>query len=188
MDDHSDLVAQIKAKLQASGVSLDGPCGAFAITKRVAWALRGQGAGLLDKPGGNQCEGFATDIVMFPDGSLVDILGDGGGANTPMWNVTGEIRPTSQFRPAVDPGDEVPPVKPDAGTPSTTGLDAVSAKLDTLAAALASLDQKLDAIAKQSDANTEKIQSQINEVVKNAEKSVTAALPLFGGLLGGGHK
>lgn len=106
--DHTDVVVAVKAQLDAQGVSLAGPDGAFAITSRVAWRLRMEGAGLLAKPGGNQSHGYATDIVMYPDGSLVDILGDGGGANTPRWDVTGEIRPTSQYRAAIDPGDPDP--------------------------------------------------------------------------------
>ena len=84
-----EFVAAVKAQLQARGVDLTGPCGAFAITKRVAWGLRATGAGLLSKPSGNNCDGFAVDIVAFPTGMIVDILGDAGNANTPLWN-TGE--------------------------------------------------------------------------------------------------
>src|SRR5688572_15243198 len=49
-------VAAVKERLRADGVDLIGPCGAFAITKRVAWGLRATGAGLLSKPYGNQCD------------------------------------------------------------------------------------------------------------------------------------
>src|SRR5690349_18269590 len=49
-----EVVAAVKADLQARGVSLAESCGAFQITKRVAWTLRAQGAGVLDKPAGNQ--------------------------------------------------------------------------------------------------------------------------------------
>ena len=92
----------MKAQLQARGVDLTGPCGAFAITKRVAWGLRATGAGLLSKPSGNNCDGFAVDIVAFPTGLIVDILGDAGNANTPLWN-TGEPVDPARYRPAVDP-------------------------------------------------------------------------------------
>jgi hypothetical protein len=95
-------VAAVKAQLQSQGVDLTGPCGAFAITKRVAWGLRATGAGLLSKPGGNNCEGFAVDIICFPSGAIVDILGDAGGSNTPGWNEGEQIDP-SRFRPAVNP-------------------------------------------------------------------------------------
>ena len=96
------FVAGVKAQLQARGVDLTGPCGAFAITKRVAWGLRATGAGLLSKPSGNNCDGFAVDIVAFPTGMIVDILGDAGNGNTPLWN-TGEPVDAARYRPAVDP-------------------------------------------------------------------------------------
>ena len=96
------FVAEVKARLQARGVDLTGPCGAFAITKRVAWGLRATGAGLLSKPSGNNCDGFAVDIVAFPTGMIVDILGDAGNGNTPLWN-TGEPVDAARYRPAVDP-------------------------------------------------------------------------------------
>jgi hypothetical protein len=97
-------VSAVKARLQAQGVNLTGPCGAFAITKRVAWGLRHLGCGLLSKPTGNNCEGFATDIVMFKDqgGQIIDVLGDGGGSNTPLWGVTDTVDP-DRWRPAVKP-------------------------------------------------------------------------------------
>ena len=97
------FVAEVKAQLQARGVDLTGPCGAFAITKRVAWGLRATGAGLLSKPSGNNCEGFAVDIIAFPTGLIVDILGDAGNANTPSWNPGEPVEP-ARYRPAVDPG------------------------------------------------------------------------------------
>lgn len=102
----ASYVAAIKAMLEGQGVSLSGPCGAFEITKRVAWGLRGRGWGLLDKPGGNNCNGYATDIVMQNDGSgaIVDILGDGGNGNFPNWGVSapGEVDP-ARWRAPVEP-------------------------------------------------------------------------------------
>lgn len=95
-------VAIIKARLQAAGVPLGGPCGAFEITKRVAWDLRHSGAGLLSKPSGNQCDGYASDIIAYADGRIVDILGDGGSSNTPQW-VPGEDVDAARWRPAVKP-------------------------------------------------------------------------------------
>src|SRR5678810_711256 len=74
-------VAECKLFLQRTGIDLHGACGAFAITKMAAWGLRGTGAGLLSKPSGNNCDGYATDIICYPDGRIIDILGDGGNAN-----------------------------------------------------------------------------------------------------------
>ena len=110
----AEYVAAVKAMLQAQGVNLSGPCGAFAITKRVAWGLRATGAGLLSKPAGNNCEGFATDIVAFHDRAF-DILSDGGGTNGPNWSETG-VDDLANMAPAVSPG------------PTTANLDSFMQK------------------------------------------------------------
>lgn len=97
-------VSQVKADLVSRGVSLVGNCGAFEITKRVAWGLRDAGAGLQIKTSGANCNGFAVGIVMFPTGRAVDILGDAGGANNPQWS---EISPldVALYSLPTDPGD-----------------------------------------------------------------------------------
>ena len=95
-------VGAVKAQLEAQGVNLLGPCGAFQITKRVAWGLRARGAGLLSKPGGNNCDGYATDIVAWPDRAY-DILSDGGNTNGPNWNETDVEDLAGRWRPAVQP-------------------------------------------------------------------------------------
>ena len=97
------FVAAVKAQLKAKGVDLSGPCGAFAITKRVAWGLRANGAGLLSKPGGNNCEGFAVDIVCFRDGRAFDILSDAGGTNGPGWSATDVDDLAGRWRSPVSP-------------------------------------------------------------------------------------
>lgn len=115
------LVEQVKAQLVAQGMNLSGPCGAFAITKRVAWALRATGAGLLAKPTGNNCDGYATDIICYPDGRIRDILGDGGGANTPQWpDGELEIVDPSRYLAAIDPGDTPIPTPEPVPTPLPT--------------------------------------------------------------------
>lgn len=115
------LVEAVKAHLEAIGTNLSGPCGAFAITQRVAWELRSTGAGLLSKPAGNNCDGYATDIICYPNGQLIDILTDGGGANGPSWNTSDVVDP-ARYRPAFDPGDGVltapPPSDPPPVPPS----------------------------------------------------------------------
>ena len=113
--DHSPVVAAIKARLEAAGTDLSGPCGAFQVTKRVAWELRSQGFGLHFKGGGNNCEGFAVDyIIQAPTFFGFDILGDGGGANVPQW-IGPEDHPDivarnrGSWRAPTDPGDTPPP-------------------------------------------------------------------------------
>ena len=95
-------VAAVKARCLAAGIMLSGAEGAFQITKRVAWGLRARGAGLLAKPGGNQCDGYATDIVCWQDRAY-DILSDGGNSNGPTWNETGVDDLAARWRPAVQP-------------------------------------------------------------------------------------
>ena len=55
--------------------------GAFDITRRVAWALRGEGAGLLIKTGGEnivswQGKSFAAGRICYPDGKIWKVLTD----------------------------------------------------------------------------------------------------------------
>lgn len=97
---HYDLVVQAKADLITDGVSLVGPCGAFEIVKRAAQyiAPSDPAVGLLDKPTGNNCLGYAVDIICYNDGIIYDILIDAGGANTPAWSFSGAVDP-SRYRP-----------------------------------------------------------------------------------------
>lgn len=97
-------VSDVKALLQAQAVSLVGDCGAFNITKRVAWGLRDAGAGLQIKTSGANCGGKAVGIIMFPSGRAYDILGDAGGLNTPQWNSIADLAPALYAAPT-DPGD-----------------------------------------------------------------------------------
>jgi hypothetical protein len=64
--------------------------GAFEVTKRVAWALRGEGAGLLIKNGGENIVGwlgysFAAARICYPDGHIFKVLTDVPGTNGPSW-------------------------------------------------------------------------------------------------------
>jgi len=97
-------VAAVKAQLEREGVDLANACGAFAITSRVAWGLRRLGYGLLSKPSGNNCQRFATDVIVAPNRhDIVDLLGDGGGDNIPGWLVRiNEVDP-SRWREPVHP-------------------------------------------------------------------------------------
>jgi hypothetical protein len=95
-------IAAVKAQLEREGFDLSGACGAFAITQRAAWGLRRLGYGLLFKDWGNNCRGFATDILMLADGRIFDILGDAGNGNRPLFN---EVEPVEahRWRAAVQP-------------------------------------------------------------------------------------
>lgn len=100
-------VGRVKSYLLSQGHNLSGACGAFDIVKHATWYLYlvgSYGVGLLSKPDGNQCEGYATDIVMYStmNGQIIDILGDGGGQNNPQWGVSDVVDP-ARWRPPVQP-------------------------------------------------------------------------------------
>lgn len=105
-----ELVESIKADLVANGVNLSGPCGAFEIVKRVAWALRHEGYGLYGgkNPAQNGCtvgnDRYSVDWILLPNGQGRDILGDAGGENNPQWGHLEQDNPGA-WRPAIDPGD-----------------------------------------------------------------------------------
>jgi len=100
----AQYVGRVKERLMAAGISLAGACGAFEITKRVAWDLRHLGYGLLAKPGGNNCDGFATDVIVCPNRvDIVDLLGDGGGRNDPSWQVKPNEVDPSRWRAPIAP-------------------------------------------------------------------------------------
>lgn len=114
-----DVVVKMKAAVLANGIPTAGPCGAFQITKRVAWKLRASGIGLVAKtPTQTQCEGFSGDALMYRNGMVVDILIDSGGANGPTWNDAGTTD-ASLWRSPIDPGDSIGQV--DDVPPNTGG-------------------------------------------------------------------
>ena len=68
--------------------------GAFEVTKRVAWLLRGDGVGLLKKDGGENIVtwngiSFAAARIVYPNGHLFKILSDVPGTNGPGWSDEG---------------------------------------------------------------------------------------------------
>jgi len=159
-----DLVAMVKADLEQRGVNLTGPCGAFAITSRVAWTLRGEGYGLIHKSAGqNGCDApggrYAIDAVMLEDGQTFDLLVNGGGdedkegrpipgtGNGPAWQIV-RGQPPGAWRPpfnpdagAVEPGEPVlPPPGPDG---EVHYLAAMAMALAAMAAHLADLKEQL---------------------------------------------
>ena len=92
---HFTLIEQAKNELVALAEDLTGPCGAIKIIKRaMPWIQASDpAAGFLDKPTGNNCAGFAVDIVCYNDGIIYDVLIDAGGANTPAWSFAGTVDP-----------------------------------------------------------------------------------------------
>ena len=82
--------------------------GDFEVVKRVAWLLRGDGAGLLIKTGENsvlwQGYSFSVTRICFPDGHIYKLIGDAGpgGANAPGF-ADNDFVDRSLYVPAIDP-------------------------------------------------------------------------------------
>lgn len=120
MADRTDLVRQVKDALPFDS---NDPASIFSVTRRVAWALRGEGCGLLIKTAGENIvtyhgEPFSVSRVCYPDGQLWKILADVGpnGANRPQWADDGTV-PIDRYRPAIEPEEfqaHVPAPSPDA--------------------------------------------------------------------------
>ncbi len=106
----TELVANVKRYVESrnGGTVPSGYCGAFEIVKRVAWALRGNGAGLLTTFHTTKCNGFSADVIAYPDNSGVDILGSAGETNIPAWQPMPPGTETDQgvrYSAPIDPGD-----------------------------------------------------------------------------------
>lgn len=85
------MVEAVIADLRQRGIPMAGDCGAFEITRRVAWNFRNRGAGLERKPGGRNCQGHSIDIVIFTDGQTVDMLIGAGVDNGATWQEHGVL-------------------------------------------------------------------------------------------------
>lgn len=83
--------------------------GAFEVTKRVAWLLRGGGAGLLIKTSGENIvfwkgQWFSASRILYPNLHLYKVLSDVPTTNGPKWEDEG-IDPglAGRYVPAIDP-------------------------------------------------------------------------------------
>lgn len=163
--DHTDVVAAVKAALVQRGQTFTTNCDAFEITRRVAWILRGEGALLIGKSAGqNGCEfgdrTYSHDALALPTGwrDLLESAGPPANLNGPAWAPTG-ASPTAPLYPPFDPGDGIvtppppivsPPVvvPPPPVLPPPLDLSAVLAKLDALQLQLKEHDENPHWLAK----------------------------------------
>ncbi len=106
-----DLVACVRAAVNPGG---SGDL-AFEVTKRVAWLLRGTGAGLLIKNGGENTTtwmgySFSISRICYSNGAIVKVVSDAGpgGGNGAAWdtslNYAGAVDP-SLYVAAINPGN-----------------------------------------------------------------------------------
>jgi len=120
-----DIVRVVKSELVAAGVDVDkDEVSRAEITFRVADRIHRRwnpDVGLLFKDTGNQVRERAVDILCWPDGIIVDILGAGReGPNTPLWQENGVPVDPGRWRvpfvyadtePApADPIPDLPPI------------------------------------------------------------------------------
>lgn len=112
-----DIVRGVKLELIAAGIDVDRDEESRAeITFRAADRIHRRwnpDVGLLFKDTGNQVRERAVDILCWPDGIIVDILGAGReGPNTPLWmeNVAPVL--TTRWRKPFAYADTEPPAAP----------------------------------------------------------------------------
>lgn len=189
---HKDVVADVVNDLRARGVDIGGPCGALAIVKRVAWRLRAEGAGLLFKNTGNNCEERAVDIVVYPDGHGFDVLtgsGDPNG-NGADWSTVAIDSGASRWRGvAVDPDAGVVTTPPTNPTPPSVpvqtlnlqpALDGIAASegrmLQRIAEAESEAKNRADATTKAVNERADKTDQKIDEL----REAATGGLRDFG--------
>jgi hypothetical protein len=101
--DKSDLVECIHNVVRPAATEH----GAFEVTKRVAWALRDEGAGLLIKDSGEnivQWRGywFAAARICYPNGHIFKILSDVPATNGPSWQDNDYVE-RNRYVAAIDP-------------------------------------------------------------------------------------
>jgi hypothetical protein len=118
--DQSALVATVRQQF-ASNWSYPGSIIPFLTT--LAQRI-GQGAGLLEKSSGANVQGYAHDIICFPDGHHFDVLSDAEGRAAPSWQDKGLTDP-ARYRaiPGTTPPPPPPPGEPPPTTPPPTGTD-----------------------------------------------------------------
>lgn len=149
--DHTPTVAAVKREVLARGISTANACGAFEITRRVAWAVAAEGWGLVHSDANGcvfQGEKYRADALMQRNGLTIDMLGhsesDEGDTsnpnnyNIPQWGGTGP-QPGGNWREPMnpmDPGPVTPPVTP-PGPPPPVVVVPPSIDLSTVYAKLA---------------------------------------------------
>lgn len=160
--DHSDVVRDLAGRFPFNRADI---ADIFKFTRRVAWALRGESCGLLEKPGGEnihsyQGTSYSISRVCYPDGQIYKILSDAGpgGANGPQWVDDGTVE-AHRYRAALPPDPEpAPPVEPPPA-PAAAGI--TSDQAEHLIQLLHESTQAVDHLAmelERANNNAEKLQ------------------------------
>lgn len=178
--DHRGTVLTVKNYLQTQGIETSGPCGAFQITKRVAWTLRFEGIGLLDKPNGNNCQGYAVDALTYKDGEHYDILIASGEENIPAWNrIDGNVE-LSRWRAPFDPNVSSPelPQPPQPPTQPVPDLSALIQRVDIIEAQLRLATAKVNELVEVINTHTEKLTVLDAKVIPTSCRASILGIPI----------
>ena len=103
-----EVVRQIRRKLYpniADNIAIPGMDVAFNITQHVARHL-GYMVVKAKQGSENNFNGFTSDIIAKPDGFHVDVLGDTGNQNKPVWIEHTKPNEMAAIEPRVVPVDE----------------------------------------------------------------------------------
>lgn len=161
--DHGEDVKDLAKKYPFNKKTAEG---IFAFVRRVAWEFRGEGVGLLQKPGGEniisyQGESYSISRVCYAlhggplpaqGAHIFKILSDAGpgGTNGPQW-VDEDKREDMKCLPALPPDGSSPgPIDP----PPTDDVKALKLRIGQLEMQVASLQGEVENLTIQRDTAT----------------------------------
>lgn len=198
--DHRDVVDQVKREVLARGIPTSGPCGAFAITSRVVWRLRGEGWGLIHSTG-NGCpingERYRADATVKLDGTTIDILGhseDNEGDpsnpqafNFPAWDTPPVPQPGGNWRAPFDPDGGVVPTPapvpvpvPQPAPQPTLDLTGVYLRLNALETKLYDQNERILADNINRSAALANQNANLSVQLKEHDEKTSALVAVFG--------
>jgi hypothetical protein len=128
------LVQAARADIVGRGLDVDASeCNRFEVLKRAASIIArvDPDVGLLSKPTGNNCEGYAVDVLCWKDGIIVDCLGAGrDGPCTALWQENPNPVDPGRWRPPVLEREQPAPVPaPPAAPPDVPDTPPIRAPL-----------------------------------------------------------
>jgi hypothetical protein len=184
-DPHVPIIEAAKAAAIAAGVDVDrDECTRFEITKRAAVLLAGEGAGLLAKPSGNNCQGYAVDIIAFPAGRIFDVIGAGpDGPNTPQWIELTPVNP-DRWRAPIDVVAPAPAPAPLPSTPIPPPM-ADHAQLDRMEAQLAQIRADIADLKTAEAEEHARTRADLKAFREAAKKATNKALELLPSIISG---
>ncbi len=190
--EHRGLVEEIRRDLIRGGIQPAGivnpdnsnPCAVFQLTLRVAWALREEGAGLLEKRDGNRCvwqgQPYSMDWVVYRDGRGSDIA-TGGIFDTvatdvvPAWNLVTMLEHGPRWRAPIDPGDsQIPPKPPQPVPPKPIPAPGTDPDHEALLELLATLERRVAGLQSMTPEEWQALWAQLARIERSIDEHRTA--------------